>query len=135
MVGQSEWKRGKVRGTRNEEESTMAKMSRDKGKVGEREVAKLIQKYGFEARRGQQFRGAPDAPDVIHDIPQVDIEVKRVEKGLNLWDALDRTDETGTEGHTSVVFHRRNGTRWLVAIDAEDWLAEKAWIRFYRREA
>jgi Holliday junction resolvase len=41
--------------------------SRNKGKVGEREFASLLREHGFDARRGQQFSGSPDSPDVVSD--------------------------------------------------------------------
>ena len=39
--------------------------SRQKGKVGEREFAALLRVHGFDARRGQQFAGGGDSPDVV----------------------------------------------------------------------
>ncbi len=58
----------------------MSKMSKEKGKHGEREVAELLRKYGFDARRGQQFSGGDGSPDVVHNIEGLHIEVKRTEK-------------------------------------------------------
>lgn len=99
----------------------MGKMSRDKGKVGEREVVALLKDFGFEAHRGQQFKGTKDSPDVIHNMVGWYIEVKRREQ-LNLYEALDKADEENPGGTSSVVFHRKNGKRWLVTLDAEDFL-------------
>lgn len=39
--------------------------SRAKGARGEREWAKVLTRMGFPARRGQQFAGGPDSPDVV----------------------------------------------------------------------
>ena len=57
---------------------------RQKGAVAEREVAKLLNSKWLTAegttvtaRRGQQFSGGPDSPDVVHNIPQVHLEVTR----------------------------------------------------------
>ena len=48
-----------------------------KGKVGEREIVAILKKYGHLARRGQQNKRAPDAPDVIvDDLPALEVEVK-----------------------------------------------------------
>ena len=52
--------------------------SRAKGCRGEREVAALLRANGFpSARRGQQFRGTADSPDVVCDeLPNLFMEVK-----------------------------------------------------------
>ncbi len=98
----------------------MGKMSREKGKRGEREVVALLKEYGFDARRGQQFRGGADSPDVIHSIPNVYIEVKLREK-LSLYPVLEQTKDEAP-GKVPVVFHRRNGKRWVVVLYADDFL-------------
>ncbi len=98
----------------------MGKMSREKGKRGEREVAALLKEYGFEARRGQQFRGGADSPDVVHNIPNVHIEVKLREK-LSLYPTLEQALSETFDGYP-VVFHRRNGKRWVVVLYADDFL-------------
>ena len=98
----------------------MAKLSRDKGKRGEREVVEMLKAYGFEAHRGQQFRGGSDSPDVIHDIPGVFIEVKRKET-FSLYPALEKAKgEAG--GKVPVIFHRRSGKPWVVVLEAEAFL-------------
>lgn len=99
----------------------MGKMSRDKGKVGEREVAMLLREYGFEARRGQQFKGGPGSPDVVHSIPNVHIEVKRTER-LQLYEALRQATFEASPEKVPVVFHRRNNQPWVVVMDAQDFL-------------
>ena len=100
----------------------MAKMSNTKGKSGELEVAFLLRKYGFEARRGQQFSGGDGSPDVVHNIPGVHIEVKRAER-FSLYAAMDQASEdTKTCEQIPVVFHRMSRRPWVVVIDAEDFL-------------
>lgn len=108
----------------------MGKMSKEKGKRGELEVAALIRGYGFEAERGQQHSGSPDSPDVRHSIPGLHVEVKRTEK-LSLYDALAQA-EADAEGSTvaqflppkvPTVFHRRNGQPWVVILDAHHFMA------------
>lgn len=99
----------------------MGKLSRDKGKAGEREVVHLMRKYGFEARRGQQFRGTKDSPDVVHNMKGFFAEVKRREQ-VNLYKTLEKADEEKPEGDISIVFHRKDRARWLVTLDAEDFL-------------
>ena len=99
----------------------MSKMSRDKGKRGEREVAAIIRSHGFEARRGQQHRGGSDSPDVIHSIPGVYVEVKFREQ-LNVHAALEKAMQEAPFKDCPVVFHRKKRTGWVVSMDAEDYL-------------
>lgn len=99
----------------------MGAMSRTKGKVGEREVAALLKKHGFEARRGQQFAGGGDSPDVVHSMEGFHIEVKRSET-FALYDALAQAEKDKKKGEDALVFHRRNNKPWVVAMDAEAFL-------------
>ena len=99
----------------------MGKMSRDKGKVGEREVAGLLRTHGFaDARRGQQFAGGGDSPDVA-GLPGFHIEVKRVE-AFSPYTALEQATNERAAGTIPVVFHRRNKKGWIVVLDAVDFL-------------
>lgn len=97
------------------------KMSVEKGKAGEREVAALLRAHGFQARRGQQFAGGNDSPDVIHSIPSVHLEVKRVEQ-FNLYAALDQAIADKPADHVPVVIHRKNKKPWVVVLIADDFL-------------
>ena len=106
--------------------SQLGRKSKNKGKVGEREVAALLREFGFIARRGQQYSG-DGAPDVIHNLSVADdcdihIEVKRTET-LPLWAALDQAEEDALPGDIPVVFHRKNGKPWVVVLLATDFLA------------
>ena len=70
------------------------------------------------ARRGQQFSGSPDSPDVICDeLDWLHFEVKAVER-LNIEDAMDQA-RRDAGAKTPVVAHRRSFRRWLVTMDAE----------------
>lgn len=95
--------------------------SNQKGKAAEREVAKLLRDNGYEARRGQQFSGGGDSPDVVHSMSGFHIEVKRVEK-LSLYSALDQAEEDRRDTDIPVVFHRRSRKPWTVVMYAEDFL-------------
>ncbi|HEY6021396.1 MAG TPA: hypothetical protein VIY48_16270 [Candidatus Paceibacterota bacterium] len=99
----------------------MSRASKQKGKLGEREVAALLKDYGYEARRGYQYLGGShDEPDVKHNIPGIHIEVKRTER-LNLGAAYRQAEgDAGTK--TPVVFHRASRQPWLVTINAQDFL-------------
>lgn len=99
----------------------MAKHSRDKGKRGELEVAELLRKFGFDARRGQQFAGGGDSPDVRHDMAGFHIEVKRTET-FSLYDAMAQAERDKKAEEDALVFHRRNGKSWMVVMDAERFL-------------
>ena len=64
--------------------------SRQKGARGERQWRDELRANGFQARRGQQFSGSPDSPDVISDdLPWLHFEVKAVEH-LNIYDAIEQ---------------------------------------------
>ena len=99
----------------------MGIMSKTKGKVGEREVAALLKKYGVEARRGQQFSGGGDSPDVAHNMDGFHIEVKRSET-FALYDALAQANADKKSDEDAIVFHRRNNRPWVVVMEAEDLL-------------
>jgi hypothetical protein len=92
--------------------------SRNKGKVGEREFAALLREHGFDARRGQQFAGGADSPDVVSDaLAWLHVEVKRVQN-LNLTDAcVQASGDSG--GKPWIVAHRRNHAPWLITMRAE----------------
>src|SRR6476469_6537402 len=64
--------------------------SREKGKRGERQWRDELRANGYMARRGQQFFGSPDSPDVVCDqLRWIHFEVKAVER-LNIEDAMDQ---------------------------------------------
>jgi Holliday junction resolvase len=95
--------------------------SRDKGATGEREFAKLLKVLGLEARRGQQFSGGTDSPDVVcPSFTGVHFEVKRVEAG-NPYIWYDQAKRDGV-GKIPVVAHRKNGEQWLAILDMNDLL-------------
>lgn len=105
----------------------MGKMSKEKGKRGERELAGILRQHGYsDSHRGQQYSGADGSADVV-GLPGIHIECKRVEK-LNLYDAMAQAIEGGTkplpfEGdRLPAVFHRKNNHSWLVTMRLEDWI-------------
>ena len=94
--------------------------SRQKGARGEREFAKFLRDRGVQARRGQQFSGSPDSPDVITDLDRYHFEVKRVES-LRLYPAMQQAkDDAGNK--VPIVAHRKNNQGWVVIMSAEDFL-------------
>lgn len=109
--------------------------SRRKGAVGEREIAGILQEYGYSTRRGQQFSGANGDADV-EGLPGIHMEVKRVEH-LNIDKALQQAvrdcyaDEI-KQGKKLIpaVFHRANDDRkkdstkgtWKVTLTLKDFM-------------
>ena len=94
--------------------------SRAKGCRGELEWAHWLRdNLDLDARRGQQFKGTPDSPDVVGGIPGTHCEVKRVE-ALNLAKAMVKAAEDAGKGDVAYVAHRRNRGEWLVTLRADD---------------
>ena len=91
-----------------------------KGKRGERAWRDELVAHGYSARRGQQFSGSPESPDVIcPDLPGFHFEVKAVER-LNVNQALAQAVSDAGE-KIPVVAHKRNRGDWLVTMRAHDW--------------
>ena len=102
--------------------------SRNKGKRGELEVAHLLQSYGYEARRSQQYAGINNDADVV-GLPGIHIEVKRVEK-LNIDNAIEQAIRDASYGEKPTVIHRKNNKEWLVTMPFIDWIELfQAWER------
>ena len=95
--------------------------SRQKGKRGERDLAKRLQELGFEARRGQQYSGASGDADVV-GVPGVHIECKRVEQ-CRMYDWMRQAERDARPGETPVVMWRKNCEQWLVVMRLEEWVA------------
>jgi hypothetical protein len=94
----------------------MGSLSRQKGKRGEREAAaELGELLGVTARRGVQYQGGPDSPDVVLEGVPVHVECKRVES-LALYPALEQaTADAGVK--VPVVWHRRNNKPSVVIVE------------------
>ena len=92
--------------------------SRDKGARGEREYAAVLTEMGFSARRGCQFAGGEDSPDVVGGIHGTHVEVKRVEK-QNLDKAMEQAIRDCGK-NVPYVAHRKNGKQWLVTLQLAD---------------
>ena len=107
--------------------------SRNKGKRGERQWRDELRSHGYQARRGQQFSGSPDSPDVVCDgLPWIHFEVKAVER-LNIEQAMEqarrdarcagksevRNPKSERTGKVPIVAHRRSFRPWLVTMEAE----------------
>lgn len=93
--------------------------SKQKGKRGELELSHYLQSKGIKARRGQQFSGGTDSPDIIADLPY-HIECKRTEK-LQLDKAILQASQDA-KTKPWVIFHRKNNGEWMVTLKADYWL-------------
>jgi len=101
------------------EKSVRGRKSRDKGKRGERELASELQRlFGVAARRGVQYHGGSDSPDVVSDFDSIHFEVKRTEK-LSLYPAMQQAvNDAGAK--VPVVCHRPNNKEWLAIVRLND---------------
>lgn len=99
----------------------MGKMSREKGKQGERDIANINRAHGFDSYRGVQYKGSGDSPDVI-GLPGIHLEVKRVEK-LQLWPSMEQATREAKPGEIPVVAHRPNRKPWIAILPYEKFLS------------
>jgi hypothetical protein len=90
--------------------------SRSKGKRGELEFAHYLSNAGFPSRRGQQFSGGKESPDVVSPaLPDIHFEVKRTEAG-NPYKWMAQAIRDGGQNKIPVVAHRRNSGEWLAIL-------------------
>ena len=96
----------------------MGARERNKGARGERELAAWLRERDYDARRGQQFSGGPESPDVVcPDVP-FHFECKRNER-LSLYPAMAQAIADAGD-KVPVVAHRRNHGEWLAVLRLED---------------
>lgn len=96
----------------------MAINSRNKGKRGERHVANILKEHGYDAKRGVQYQGSPDSPDVV-GLPGVHIEVKFTEH-LNIWNALAQSERDAGEDEVPIVVFKRNRSKVYAVLEFEE---------------
>lgn len=93
-----------------------------KGKDGELELAELLRDHGWpDARRGVQYRGGADAPDIVGGPRRLHVEGKRVEAG-NPYVWLDQAKRDAAADRVPTVFHRRSRREWIVILPADAFL-------------
>ena len=104
--------------------SKCGKRSRDKGKRGEREVAKIFQEAGFTAKRAVQYNGRPGTAADVVGVPGMHLEVKFVEKErIREWYRQAERDATASpDKETPVVVHRKIREPWLVTLSLDDFI-------------
>lgn len=92
--------------------------SSDKGKRGERMFARFLRRYGYDARRGKQFSGGDDSPDVVHSVPGIHFEVKFTE-ALRISEALTQAwDDCGDRVPVIAWKKKRHG--WVAILPMDD---------------
>lgn len=97
----------------------MGARSRRKGQRGELEAAAEIRRlFRVEARRGRQYCGMEESPDVLTSIVGVHLEVKRTE-ALRLYGALEQAATDAGE-QVPVVLHRANERPWVAIVRLDD---------------
>ena len=102
--------------------------SRAKGATGERQLAKKLREYGYNARRGQQYSGSNGDADVVTDMGDIHIECKYTARGHGLlYDWLDQSKRDAKENEMPVVMHRyvskdARGLPWLVTLSIDDFM-------------
>ena len=100
--------------------------SKQKGKQGELELSHILQSFGYNTRRGQQYCGANGDADIV-GLPHIHIECKRVEN-LNIYQAVEQAKSDSKSEELPAVFHRKNRKEWLVTMPLKDW------IKLYNKE-
>jgi hypothetical protein len=97
--------------------------SRQKGARGERLWRDELRAAGYlKARRGQQFSGGTDSPDVVcPELEPFHFEVKFVES-LNLYAAIAQAIRDAGR-RIWLVVHKRNRTGWYVTMSSETFFA------------
>jgi len=93
--------------------------SRDKGARGERCAAQAWAEVFGWARRGQQFHGGSDSPDIVTQFPKLHLEVKRTERG-NPYSWLNQAIADASPEQCPLVLHRRNHQEWIVIVRLTD---------------
>jgi len=92
---------------------------RQKGARGERMWRDKLREAGFTARRGQQFSGGADSPDVIcAELAALHFEVKCVQ-ALNLEGAIAQAARDAGDAKDWVVAHKKDHKPWRVTISSE----------------
>lgn len=88
-----------------------------KGTAGEREAAHAwVRATGLACRRGQQYAGGPDSPDLVTGGGQLHPEVKRLRR-IAILDALRQAEADAAAGAIPFGLLREDGdTAWAVLV-------------------
>jgi Holliday junction resolvase len=93
--------------------------SRAKGARAERQWRDELRAQGFNAKRGQQFAGGQDSPDVVCEElkGKLHFEVKHVQN-LNLDKACEQA-ERDAKGIAWAVASKKNNKPWKVTMSSD----------------
>ena len=95
------------------------RMAREKGKRGEREAAKELNRlFGLEARRAQQYCGEAGDADLL-GVEGLHVEVKRVER-FHMHPALEQADSDRKAGEAPLILTKQNLKSWVVCCYLDD---------------
>ena len=94
-------------------------MSRNKGKAGERAcAAEMGALLGIsDCRRGVQYCGGNDSPDVILPGTRLHVECKRTET-LSLYTAMAQAVADAPASSVPMIWHRRSHKKSLIVIES-----------------
>lgn len=98
--------------------------SRNKGKVNERELAKVLTDAGFEARRGLSQAGGAITADVV-GVPGhwVEAKARKDHACLRFLDQAKRDAAKAGLGEVPIAVLKENRSKWHVLVDLGVYLA------------
>ena len=109
--------------------AALGRMSRNKGKNFERQVANMLKDRGFEARRAVQYDGLYDH-DIKTELP-FNFECKAVES-LNIYKAMDQSKVDASRLDTlPTVVHKKNRMTILITMEFIDFIDLLQWATGY----
>lgn len=103
----------------------MGKMSREKGKRFERQVAGLFKDWGYEAHRTAQYRGNTGDAGDVEGMPGIHIECKHYKAIGRVYDWYDqaaRDARAADKGELPVVVFKADNCPPMVMMHFEDWI-------------
>lgn len=100
--------------------ATPGKGSKRKGNSGEREIVRIFEDLGYDARRtplsgGGHIKGDVVGPPVLH------IEVKRQER-TNFYEWFRQAEKDRPPGKMPIVLHRKNNGQWMAFCRLDNFL-------------
>lgn len=96
----------------------MGRASREKGRRGEQEVARLLRDAGFPVDRVPNSGGLRVKGDLT-GLQGFHLEVKRAERA-NIWAWLEQAGSEAADGDTPLLVFRRSRSGWHAALPLED---------------
>lgn len=97
-----------------------------KGNRAEREIIDLFHRFGWTRARRNFQSGGQGGGDILDGPAGVHVEVKHRER-CSIWEWNAQAESEARPTDTPVVFYRRNRSRWMVSLPAEDYLELVAW--------